>query len=209
MASNNSKLPLLATAAVLAAVIVVLGVYVGRLRWQNSFLRADVARLEARVAAAPTAPPPAPAATAASAVTGPRALTPEQRRAMVDKLNTEAGPQKDVWFVRAANNREAEAYQQELQKVFEEAGWKVRGASAAGFSLRPGVFFLMADASPPTYVFTALGAFGVAGIQVSSGRDYRAFNERKKSEDPSWRGFEMDAGQAYLIAVGPVPPEPK
>jgi hypothetical protein len=124
---------------------------------------------------------------------------------MVDKLKEETGPDKNVWFQWAPNDREAATYARALQSAFEEAGWNVRKSSPVTFSMKPGIFFLMADAAPPPYVSTALAAFQAAYIQLSSGRDYRAFNERKKKEDLSWRGFEMDADQAYVVAVGPMP----
>jgi hypothetical protein len=75
----------------------------------------------------------------------------------------------------------------------------------ANFNLRPGIFFLMADEEPPSYVLTALGAFEAADITVSAGRGYRAFNEQKKQENPNWRGFEMAPDQTFIVAVGPAP----
>jgi hypothetical protein len=177
--------------------------YAGRLRWQNAFLRAELSRTREQSSTRSSMPVPAPAP--APVLSAERNLGPEQRAAMLEKLNGEAGTQKDVWFTFAANDRETAAYQRALQGAFEEAGWRVRSSVPAGFALRPGIFFMMADSSPPPYVSSALAAFQAAGIEVSSGRDYRAFNERKKREDPSWRGFEMDSDQHYIVAVGPAP----
>jgi hypothetical protein len=200
MAEGN-KNGLLVALVVLALVAIAEGAYIGRMSWQNGMLQADLERIEQKVAkleAAPPPPAPPPVPTA-------RTLSAEDRTAMVDKLKEETGPQKDVWIEWAPNDRESAAYAKALQGAFEEAGWKVKKSSPSPFSLKPGIFFLMADPSPPPFVSTALGAFQAAYIQLSSGRDYRAFNERKKQEDPNWRGFEMGADQAYVIGVGPMP----
>jgi hypothetical protein len=195
-AARLTKTSLVVAIGVLSLAVTGAGMYIGRLRWQNAMLRADLARAQRRLAAVPS--PRVPAAV----VTTDRTLSDEQRRAMLDRLSGETSAQKDVWFAWAADDREAAAYQRSLQGVFEQAGWKVRRSAPAAFSLRPGIFFLMADASPPSYVLTALAAIQQADGAVSSGRDYRAFHERKKRDDASWRGFDMDADQTYIIAIG-------
>ena len=203
MARNDSKPVLYAIIAVLALVAVGEALYIGRLRWRNAFVRADLESAQRQLAARSSAPPAA--AAPAPVRTANRVLSTEQRTAMLEKLNAETGPQKDVWFTSAGNDAEAVAFQRALQSVFEEAGWSVRRSAPAEFALRPGIFFMMADVSPPPYVSTALSAFQAAQIELTSGRDYRAFNERKKRDDPTWRGFEMDPDQHYIIAVGPAP----
>jgi hypothetical protein len=198
---------LYAIIALLAIATTALGMYAERLRWRNAFISAGLASIKRQQAtaasvatAAATATPPPPTNTA-------RALSADQRAAMLEKLRAETGAQKDVWFASAANDSEAAAYQRMLQSVFEEAGWRVVRSGPAAFPLRPGVFFLMADSAPPPYVSSALSAFQAGQITVSSGRDYRAFNERKKRDDPNWRGFEMGADEHYIVAVGPMPRE--
>jgi hypothetical protein len=203
MARSDSKPVLYAIVAALALIAIGEALYIGRLRWRNAFVRADLENAQRQLAARSSAPPPASAPAPVRSAN--RNLSAEQRAAMLEKLTAEAGAQKDVWFTSAANDAEAIAYQRALQGVFEEAGWRVRRSAPAEFALRPGIFFMMADVAPPTYVSTALSAFQAAQIELSSGRDYRAFNERKKLEDPTWRGFEMDSDQHYIIAVGPAP----
>ncbi|RMD84424.1 MAG: hypothetical protein D6815_04210, partial [Candidatus Dadabacteria bacterium] len=134
-----------------------------------------------------------------------RVLEDWQREAMIARLRQESGPTKDVWFVRVANDPEAAAFERSLRSAFEEAGWRVRASKVAGFPLRAGVFFLAADETPPSYVDTALGALTDAGIEVSSGRGYRAFYEQRKRENPNWRGIDFAPDQDYVIAIGPAP----
>jgi hypothetical protein len=199
MTEANRNMSLVALVAVLALVAIAEAAYIGRVHWQNGLLQADLERVEQKVATLAAVPPPPPP------VPTTRTLSAEDRAAMVAKLKEETGEQKDVWLEWAPNDREAAAYAKALQGAFEEAGWTVKKSAPSPFSLKPGVFFLMADPSPPPYVSTALGAFQAAYITLSSGRDYRAFNERKKKEDPSWRGFEMAPDQAYVVGVGPMP----
>ncbi len=195
-----SRKPWIVIVVLLVAVCVALAVYAGRLSWTNGFLRAENARLQAKLAELRDR------AEAAPQKPEGRELADWQREAMLARLRAEAGD-KNVWFVRASGDPEAAAFQKALQSVFEEAGWRVRSVRAAGFPLRAGIFFMMADESPPAYVETALAALTDAGIDVTSGRGYRAFYEDKKRENPNFRGFDMEPDQDYVIAVGPKPAE--
>jgi hypothetical protein len=189
---------------VLFAALAAAGLYISRLRVENVELQGRLAALTkkpaapARPAAAPRPPAPQRAADPGSQ----RLLSENERSAMAAALGTEKG---QVWFVSNPGDQESAGYQRAIQDVFEQAGWQVKGNAPANFNLRPGIFFLMADEEPPSYVLTALGAFEKANITVSAGRGYRAFNEEKKKENPRWRGFEMPADQTYVVAVGPAP----
>jgi hypothetical protein len=199
---------------VLIAALAVAGFYISQLQTETAELRGRLTVLEKRSAepqaaagsapaarpAAPAARPAAPAAAASPAAA--RTLTDEQRNSMVAALRAETGP---VWFASNPKDEESVAYQRAIQDVFEQAGWQVQRNEPANFNLRPGIFFLMADEEPPSYVLTALGAFEAADITVSAGRGYRAFNEQKKQENPNWRGFEMAPDQTFIVAVGPAP----
>jgi hypothetical protein len=181
--------------------------YIARLRSENEALRFQLAeQKQASVSPAPQAKPaPTGAAAEPAAAAEGRKLSEGQRAAMVAKLHDQTGLFREVWFTVTPNNSEATAYKEQLASAFKEAGWDVRGDSTNPFSLRPGIYFLMADENPPDYVHTALDAFDDAGIEVKAGRGYREFNESKKKEDPNWRGFDMAADQTYIIAVGPKP----
>jgi hypothetical protein len=191
---------------VLIAALGAAGWYISQLRVENAELHGRLAALETKGAGrqpGTTAPPPrAPAPARAAAPATARTLSEEQRNSMAGALRAETG---QVWFVSNPGDKESVAYQRAIQDVFEQAGWKVQKNEPATFNLRPGIFFLMADEEPPSYVLTALGAFEAAGITVSAGRGYRSFNEQKKQENPNWRGFEMPPDQTYIVAVGPAP----
>lgn len=185
------------SAILLAVALAAAGLHIVQLRGENAFLRQRIAKLR-------KAPEPK------SAPAAERVLTEEQRNAIVSALGSETG---QVWFVTNPGDTESVAYQRAVQDAFEQAGWAVASNAPATFNLRPGVFFLMADDDPPSYVLTALGAFEAADIDVKAGRGYRAFNEEKKKENPSWRGFDMAPDQTFVVAVGPAPrdeptPEP-
>jgi hypothetical protein len=207
----NSKVAT-ALVVVLLAVSAAAGVYITRLHSENALLNSRVADLQAQKSGAPAAPPaatrapaapPTPgAAAAARPARAPRVLTEGQKKSMLESLRAETGK---VWFTTTPNDAEATAYQNALQSVFQEAGWAVQSDSSATFGLRPGIYFLMADETPPSYVLTALGAFNTAEINVSAGRGYRQFNEDKKKENPNWRGFDLASDQTFIIAVGPQP----
>ena len=134
-------------------------------------------------------------------------LTTDQRASMVAELKSAGATNGAVWFLRAANDSGVARYQRVLQSVFEEAGWEIKQNAVANFPLRPGVFFLAADDSPPSYVLAAQAAFQDAQIDMSVGRGYRAFHEQKKAEDENWRGIDMAEDQHYVIAIGRRPTE--
>ncbi len=197
MEAKGSRAKSVAIVVLLVALVATV-VYAGRLHWQTRFLRAENVRLQSKLERFEERAP-------AAAVRSERVLSDGERQAMLDELSRASAATKEVWFVRTAGDRETAAYQRALQSVFEEADWTVRASTTATFPLRPGIFFFMADEMPPAYVETALAAFGAAGIDVASGRGYRAFYEEKTRENPNWRGFKLAEDQAYIIAIGPKP----
>ena len=159
-----------------------------------------------------TAAKPAAAPAAArsdAAATAGRTLTAEQRKAMLDKLDSRGGTAHMVWFASVPGNPEAAAFQKQIQSVFEEAGWKVSGNDPVSFSLKAGIFFFMADEEPPPYVQGVADAFDAAGIQITAGRGYRQFYEDKKKENPNWHGFELKRDQDFVLVIGRKPDEEK
>jgi hypothetical protein len=212
MEEESSGFPLFPVVVSLLVVLVGGAFYIMQLRADNAVLRAELAMARQQPASrpAPAEPPSAEAAPMQDAAQpappqGGRVLTAEERNAMIGELRTETGPIRDVWFAYSPNDAESLAFQRSIQDVFEEAGWTVRHSAPSSFTLRPGIFFLMADESPPPHVLTALAAFNAAGLDVSAGRDYRTFYASKKAENPNWRGFEMVPDQAYIVAVGAKP----
>jgi hypothetical protein len=186
-------------AFVIVGVLVVgAGAYIVHLRSENEHLK-DTG---AKPAASAAAPAGAKVDVVASA---PRVLTPEQHKAMLEKLDSRGGTAHTVWFATVPNNPEAGNFLKQLQSVFEEAGWKVAPTTAVTFSLKPGVFFFMADEEPAEYVQTVAEALKAAGIEPTSGRGYRQFYEDKKKENPSWNGFELAADQDFILVIGRKP----
>ena len=199
MAEQNRGLPLVAVIVGLLVVLAAGSFYTLQLRADNTALRAEIA-LSREPAAATSA-----AKNESAAPLAARALTGTQRDAFIAELRKESGPQRAVWFAYSPNDAESLAYQRSIQSAFEEAGWTVQRSAPSTFPLRPGIYFLMADESPPPHVLTALDAFAAAGLEVSAGRDYRSFHAQKKLENPDWRGFDMEADQPYIVAVGRKP----
>src|SRR5437762_1629272 len=114
--------------------LLVAGAYIVHLRSENDRPK----DMEAKKAALP--------AVSLGSTAAPRVLTPEQRKAMLDKLAAaNASTPHGVWFATAPNNSEAVNFQKQIQSVFEEAGWKVLGNEPVTFSLKPGIFFFMAE----------------------------------------------------------------
>ena len=187
----------------IAGLVLVIGVV-----WYVTHLNSEIARMRAAsdkahatapangAASAPAAAPAAPAAAPAA----PRVLTPEQRQAMLTALGGAAG--NPVWFAVVPNNPEAAAFQQSLEEIFKEAGWRVDGKKTVSFPMKPGVFIFAADEEPPDYLSAVHSAFESAGIQVVSGRGYREFVRQKKEETPNWVGLELGESEAYVVAVG-------
>lgn len=184
----------------IAGLVAVIGVV-----WYVTHLNSELARMRASSSepAAASAPAERPAAAPAAAPAAPAAarnLTAEQRQAMIEKLG--ATPGSPVWFATVPNNPEAATYQKALQKVFEDAGWQVKGTSTVRFAMKPGVFIFAADEEPPQYLSSVNDAFEAAGITITSGRGYRDFVRQKKEENPNWVGLELGPDDVYVIAVG-------
>ncbi len=180
----------------LLIVLAMSGWYIVQLRAENAALKN--AMIE-RAQQSPRAAPPKP-------VTGGRTLTAEQRKAMLDALGGGGvSTERPVWFATVANNPEAVAFERVLESVFEEAGWQVRANTVAKPSIKPGIFFFMADEDPPPHVLAALDAFNTAGIAVTAGRGYRAFYAEKKRANPDWTGFELKPDQDFIIVIGRQP----
>ena len=186
---------------VIAGVLLVGGAaYIVHLRTENERLKGT--------ANAPAAAPVLARAADPNATAG-RVLTAEQRQTLVAKLDIRGGATHSVWFATIPNNPEASNYQKQIQSAFEEAGWTVQSNRPVTFSLKPGVFFFVADEDPPAYVQSVADAFEAAGIQPQSGRGYRQFYLDKKKENPNWNGFELPADQDFIVVVGRKPDEPK
>jgi len=183
---------------IIGVLLVGAGAYIMHLRSENEQLKV-------------TPPPPAAPAAARSEpnAVAARVLSPEQRKAMLEKLDSRGGAAHSVWFATVPNNPEAGNFQKQIQQVFEEAGWKVQGNRGVTFSLKPGIFFFMADEDPPEYVQSIADAFEAAGIQATSGRGYRQFYEDKKKENPNWNGFQLTPDQDFILVIGRKPEEQK
>ena len=195
-----------------AAVVLIGGVwYTATLRAQNAVLREQIAGYERIAAAAvehgaaPTmaGAKPAPRGSAPVNLKPQRILSDEEREALRSELSAEPG--KKVWFVREPNDPEAESFQRELEAVFQESGWEIADSSEAGFRIKAGLYLYIADAEPADHISAALNGLRAAGLQPFAGNGYRAFYERKKQEDPSFRGHEFAPEQDFVIVVGPNP----
>lgn len=207
----NSELGRTAVMVVLALAAAGASVWAMSLRSDNERLRARVAFLSATGTAAedntpPTAAPaptpaPTPAADAPTTPPGPNRLTDDDRAAMRAKLPATATPESRVWF-SVSPDPEAQALAQDIQQVFQQAGWNVVTRPTT-FNVRPGFFFFAADESPPNHVEDALKALQVAGFAPTVGLGYRSFYEERRRADPNWRGFELAPDQTFVIVVGP------
>jgi len=203
---GNVIVRLLALAVIAACVA-----YIVHLQGEITRLQGELAQVKTAGVGRPAAPAAAPQPAAARpairvADSSPRTLTPAQRQAMIDKLRPSDASTPPVWFTTIPNNPEAAEFQKQLQSVFEEAGWKVRGNTPIRFPMKAGVFIFSADEEPPSYVGKAQEALESGGVPiVSSGRGYRDFYKAKKAENPSWIGFEMSDDQTYVIVIGRKP----
>jgi hypothetical protein len=180
---------------IVGVLVVGAGAYIVHLRTENEQLKlggtkASAARGEAS----------APAA---------RVLSAEQRQAMLEKLDSRGGTAHAVWFATVPNNPEAASFQKQIQGVFEEAGWTVAGNAPVTFSLKPGIFFFMAEEEPPDHIQSIAAAFDAAGIQITAGRGYRQFYQDKKKDNPNWNGFELKPDQDFILVIGRKPEEEK
>jgi hypothetical protein len=187
------------------AVVVLVGVWhIAALRTQNAMLREQLARYQRAGVAEESGDSPATAEPAPRGDLKPqRMLSEEQRDAMRAKLSAEPG--KKVWFVRQANDPEVEAFQRELEAVFQESGWEIASSTEGSFRIKAGLYMYMADDEPEAHVLAALSGLRATGLEPFAGTGYRAYYERKKQEDSSFRGNELAPDQDFVIVIGPNP----
>src|SRR5580765_5306599 len=153
--------------------------------------------------------PPPPGAgdrAAAAKQAGGRALTAEQRAAMLDVLKGESGPVKKVWLLVEQSKPEHLAYETQIEEVFRDAGWDVIAKDPGGMVIQPGIFLLVGDDEWASYAETAYNAFQRAGIQVKAARGYRSYSEQQRKENRGWQGPKLADDQTYVVAIGPNPP---
>jgi hypothetical protein len=193
-----------------AAIVVLLGGvwYTATLRAQNAVLREQIAgyeraAVEREAALAAAGSKSAPRAGAPGDLKPQRMLSDEQREAMRSQLST--APGKKVWFVREPNDLEAEAFQRELEAVFQESGWEIASSSEASYRIKAGLYLYIADTELADHISAALNGLRAAGLEPFAGTGYRAYYERKKREDPNFRGNELAPEQDFVIVVGPNP----
>ena len=131
-------------------------------------------------------------------------LTHEQRIAILDNLAaTPTG--SPIWFSTYTQDPNAVALQREIEDVFLQAGWQVRGNQPVQFRLKEGIFVFMADPDPPQYAIEARAALEAAGLSLSGGTGYRDYYQQMKRTNPSWNGIEMAPEQTFVVVVGPQP----
>jgi tetratricopeptide (TPR) repeat protein len=131
-------------------------------------------------------------------------LTHEQRSAMLESLAASATG-SPIWFSTDTRDPGATALQREIEDVFLQAGWQVRGNEPVRFRLKPGIFVFMADPAPPRYAIEAREALEAAGLPLAGGTAYRDYYQRMKRKDPSWRGIEMTPEQTFVVVIGRQP----
>src|SRR5688572_1442911 len=134
MQSATKQLPRWVPWSILAVVVVAGG-------WYVTSLRGDIRRLEVAQrapaaepapAAAKTADAPGPTQAAPADPPGAWQLTDAERGAMLFHLGADGtSTDSPIWFVTDTRSVEAVAMQRSLRRVFEEAGWQVRGNSPA------------------------------------------------------------------------------
>lgn len=211
MEKTGSKLALfaLAISVMLIGYIVHLHGEIALLKTQLDLAQKTTGSTSTSGAAAPAAPaddPPVEQAQGDSPPAAPaaRTITAAQRARMVDTLSVggyNAG--SPVWFATIPNNPEAAAFQKQLQSVFEEAGWEVRGNQTIRFNMKPGIYIFAADELPPEYVGDVNNALLIGGVPIASnGRGYRQYYEERKADNPNWIGFEMAEDQTFVLAIG-------
>ena len=138
--------------------------------------------------------------------TSPRSIGVAEREAMLGVLRGETGNSRKVWFAVSPGNPETAALKGELESIFKEAGWEPQTQSVTGMNLKPGLFFMAADETPPDYVGTANKALEASGLPMKTGSGYRAYYEQKTREDPKWAGIALAPEQDYVVVVGPNAP---
>src|SRR5262249_27045450 len=114
MGSENPRLGRLAIAAVLFFS------FIGA-TWYIAYLRAENTRLQSHSVKSGVSGINEEHSDPAARKNG-RALSAEQREAMLARLRSVPSGERPVWFATAANDPEANAFRMSLQTVFEEAG---------------------------------------------------------------------------------------
>ncbi len=151
---------------------------------------------------------PSAAATApkAAAPRAGRRLSEGERAAMLAVLGGEQGPTRKVWFAVAPSDGEAVALKDAFEAVFKQAGWTTQTQPVTGMVLKPGLSILIAAEEAPPYVGVAQQALGATSFEFKTGSGYGAYYAERKQADANWPGIGLEAGQDYVVVIGPQPP---
>jgi hypothetical protein len=131
-------------------------------------------------------------------------LTEDQREAIVNRLAAVSAG-SPVWFSTFVQDAKAAALQRELEDVFLQAGWEIRGDEPAPFRIKPGLFVFFADREPPGYALAARDALQAAGLPVTGGSGYRQYYKEMKRKNAAWNGFDLAPDQTFILVIGPEP----
>ncbi len=190
---------------VVAALVLLAGVwYMVDVRAENQAQSDEIAKDESAAEAA--SPSSVPSREVPGADSGPRVLSDEARDVLIFELSALRG--KPVWFVRQANDPEADSFQREIEDAFLESGWEIAGSSESTISLRAGLRVFVADDVLPDHVSIAVDGLRAAGFDVFAGSGYRAFYEKQIEKNPNFSGVELAPEQDFVIVVGPKPSAP-
>jgi hypothetical protein len=125
---------------------------------------------------------------------------------MLATLGGEQGPTRKVWFAVAPGDAEAVALKDAFEAVFKQAGWATATQPVTGMQLKPGLSMLIAAEEAPPYVAVAQQALQATSFEFKTGSGYGAYFAERKQADPKWPGIGLEAGQDYVVVIGPQPP---
>lgn len=138
-----------------------------------------------------------------AAVTADGDLHAASRQRLVSLLGDRNLTGSPIWLTSTSTDVRSQRLRGELEAVFREAGWDVRGSDTVDFGIKPGLYVFVASDRIPDHVngmYRALEESGMPMRTLATG--YREYASDMTAKRPGWKGFDLEPEQEYVLVVG-------
>jgi tetratricopeptide (TPR) repeat protein len=123
---------------------------------------------------------------------------------LLPRLRASGQHGRPIWFGATTADPRSLQLERELQDIFRQAGWEIRGTQHVPFILKRGLFLFVAGAQTPAFVTALRRSLEDSGLPITTlATGYREYARDMTRRNPTWRGFALGPDQTYILVVGP------